>query len=248
MASFDYCSDLHIDYWDKKWRTLYMREGEKHHPMCWKKKSDLLVVAGDISDNLDYSIEYLKEIKKYYKKIIFVDGNHEHIYITPKIYTKKCISDKFLGLDGIHYLPSKDIIVEKTVFIGACAWWDYDKGNKFDKDKMELSKNIFKVAKKEAMELEKKITKYEKNNNIEDIVIVTHTVPLKKFARNSKTDYSCFLRNLNLGERTKVKRWVFGHSHEKNECVKYGIKMFSNPRGRPADFDRVKYSVKTSTI
>ena len=99
MAQFDYVSDLHIDYWDPKWKTSFMSCGLiKNRPLDWKKmkvKSDVLVVAGDVSDNLEFTIKYLKSLRKYYKKILFVDGNHEHVYRYPRLYSNNYIYKKF---------------------------------------------------------------------------------------------------------------------------------------------------------
>mgnify|MGYP003627655567 CR=1 FL=1 len=269
MAQFDFCSDLHIDYWNPKWRTLHMKYGPvSDHPLNWNKmnrKSDILVIAGDVSDKLEYSIEYIKSIRKYYRKILFVDGNHEHTYQYPKLYSRDYIASQFKGLKNIHYLPKEDVIIGKTAFIGVCSWWDY--GCKEDMEKCEeyvrkysnspdpaiiegiaLAKNILTRAKEEAEKLGKKLDRYENDDRVEDIVIVTHTVPLAKFSRNVETDHNQFLKNLNLMERRKIKRWVFGHNHEEFFDTKYGIKMMCHPRGRPADYDRINYDLRTSNL
>jgi metallophosphoesterase superfamily enzyme len=44
-----------------------------------KDKSKILIVAGDICDDLNDSINYLDHISQYYDKVLYVDGNHEHI-------------------------------------------------------------------------------------------------------------------------------------------------------------------------
>ena len=44
----------------------------------WNKTDNkILIIAGDISDNLDLSIDYIDNISEYYDKILYVDGNHE---------------------------------------------------------------------------------------------------------------------------------------------------------------------------
>ena len=61
----------------------------------WKKsEAKILVVAGDVSDNLDLSIEYLNEISNFYEKILFVDGNYEHVYRYPQLYSTDDIFQK----------------------------------------------------------------------------------------------------------------------------------------------------------
>lgn len=266
MAQFDYVSDLHIDYWDPKWRTLYMNNGAvSNYPLEWNRmsiKSDILVVAGDVSDKLEYTIEYLKMLKNYYKKILFVDGNHEHTYMYPKLYKRDYIANKFKGLDGIHYLPKQDVIIGDTAFIGLCCWWDYGCKDNMEEcrnmikdkpldDSMLYAKNVVVRANNEAQKLMKKIEKYQNNKSVNDIVLVTHTVPFPKYARRIKTEYNHFLRNLTpyfMDKKSKIKRWVFGHNHDEWFDKKYGIRLMCHPRGRPEDHNRKSYDVRTSRL
>jgi predicted phosphodiesterase len=62
----DYISDIHIDRWndDLSWLKT--------------KKSDKIIIAGDVADSID-DVEYgLRKIKAYYDEIYYVDGNHEY--------------------------------------------------------------------------------------------------------------------------------------------------------------------------
>ena len=65
---FDLVSDLHIDMWDKQFHFDWLNE----------QKSDTLVIAGDISDHIDMSCEYVVKMQEYYKTVMVIDGNHEH--------------------------------------------------------------------------------------------------------------------------------------------------------------------------
>ena len=71
----DLVSDLHIDQWDLTLSNLYPCGEIKHFPFQWKEvqHSNILVVVGDISDNIDLSLQYLNEISHYYQKVLFVD-------------------------------------------------------------------------------------------------------------------------------------------------------------------------------
>ena len=51
-------------------------------------KGDILVVAGDIDEDINRVSELLYSCSKYYKKVIFVLGNHEYyIPVIKYIYT-----------------------------------------------------------------------------------------------------------------------------------------------------------------
>jgi len=260
MPSFDVVSDLHIDQWDLSLENKYPCGEIKHFPFIWddKPKSDILIIAGDVSDDLDLTITYLNEVSHFYKKILFVDGNHEHVNKYPKLYSKTYISEKIKN-EKIVYLPMDDYIEDKTVFVGCCGWWDYDSMldiEKFRKyfdgwiplnlsQSYEFAENVLTAANSEFLSLKQKIDLYTENEKIEKIVIVTHTLPHKKFAQKSSTTYNTEFSK--LFRSPKIKLWIFGHIHSQNDETIKGIRVLSNPRGRPEDYDRIEYSIKTET-
>ena len=89
--SINVISDLHIDQWDPKYSIKYKCGLVKEFPLNWDKivdkniKNKILIVAGDVSDDLELSCNYLNHISQYYNKILFVDGNHEHVNKYPNI-------------------------------------------------------------------------------------------------------------------------------------------------------------------
>ena len=239
---FDYVSDLHIDHWDRNYETDTGIGIRKHFPMKWEKgRSDILVIAGDISDSIINSIEYLLKIKKHYKKIIFIDGNHEHYFKKGKLLDYHNIMENFYYLKNIYYLPKEEVIIDNCVFVGCCGWWDFDGGN----SEIE-NREIFNRANYEFKELIKKLDKYSNDDNIKEIIIVTHTVPLPRFVRQKEFDHNTNFIKINKLNYPKISRWVFGHSHQKYNFLGCGINYISNPRGRPDDYDREEYNIMTS--
>jgi len=264
----DLVSDLHIDQWSPLYKNKYPCGEIKDYPFEIKDSdSKYLIIAGDISDDVNISIEYLNKISEKYEKILFVDGNHEHVNAYPDLYTKEEIN-KLINNEKIVYLPNNPYIVNKTVFLGCCGWWDY---NNFDKLETELGTKYFKdwisdfSRKKnidfmmnviprsceEIMNLIKLIEKYECDETINQIVIVTHTVPKKDYCyfggdndsvgTQYNTKYKMILR-----KTKKITHWLFGHAH--NQTDKYDeidkINYISHPRGRPEDYNRINYDVK----
>jgi len=69
VEKFDIVSDLHIDQWSHKYISKYPCGEIKECPYKFSKsESDYLIVAGDISDDLNISINYLNENSVNYKK------------------------------------------------------------------------------------------------------------------------------------------------------------------------------------
>jgi DNA repair exonuclease SbcCD nuclease subunit len=258
MVRFDYISDLHIDYWDENYFTKKnLRLGQvKDFPLDWEDtpRNDMLIIAGDISDDINLSVRYIKKLKTYYKTILFVDGNHEHYKRYPKLYTTEEIYKKLKGIEGVYYLPHDEYIIEGIVFIGYCGWWNFNSGEidknlstRFTKKQSELlNKNIYLRSQEEFKLLKSKVDKYEKSKKIKEIIIITHTVALPRFVRESAVDFNNKFIIFNKGNYKKIRKWVFGHNHHGFRFTGFGIRYLSNPRGRPEDYDREEYTIKSS--
>ena len=80
------------------------------------------------------------------------------------------------------------------------------------------------------------LSEYERNDDIQEVIIVTHTVPLRQFALESKgnVETSCQLqsgsKDLVDGRFTKLKTWIFGHTHNQFKKNINGINFISNQR------------------
>jgi predicted phosphodiesterase len=260
----DFCSDLHIDQWDTSIFIKYPHGPQKNFPFQISNQNGFkyLIVAGDISDDLDLSLSYLEDSADQYDKILFVDGNHEHVNKYPKLYTTPYINQKIIN-EKIVYLPENDFIDGSTVFIGVCGWWNYSsaKGNYdltyfknwipslTEEDCLEFILNVKERAKQEAKILKEKIEKYEKDPKCQTIVIITHCLPIDNLpADEVDTNYNSHFREIIDGNYSKLTYWLFGHTHQKLERKKSGILFMTHPRGRPEDYDRKVYSLKSINI
>ena len=212
----------------------------------------------------------LNNISQFYDHVLFVYGNHEHVHNYPKLYPTDVINQKFKKNNNkkIVYLPRNEFIINKTAFIGACGWWDYDNGTKFNEnlgyfrnwiphfkevDNRDFMFNVREQSIEEYEELKKKLDMYEKNEKVENVVIVTHTIPLNFCCDNTIDDNSSTQLNTKMMELinhgyTKLSRWIFGHTHDQHELKYKNIHFICNPRGRPEDFNRIKYQKKTIDI
>lgn len=263
----DIVSDLHIEQWSPNYNNKYPCGKISNHPQQFKKtNSKILVVAGDVSDDLDLTIKYLNEISEYYEKILFVDGNHEHVYAYPQLFSREKIYTKIKN-EKIIYLPKTPYRKNNTIFIGVSGWWDYD-----DMDTCELEKNteyfkywikhfsrkqnidfILNVIERSTMEyiiLDNLLKKYENDPTIHNIIIVTHSVPKKEYCFLNEKHTSATQLNTKFNKLFKYKKishWIFGHAHNLTND-KQNIHFISNPRGRPEDYNRINYDVKQLII
>jgi len=268
----DIVSDLHIDQWDKEIGVKYPCGLVKQFPYIPDKpQNKILIVAGDVSDSLTNTLKYLDTISVYYEKILFVDGNHEHVNAYPNLYTPEEINEEIKKLNNnkIVYLPCHPYQNGKTLFIGACGWWDYNNANPEAinssleyfknwlphltlKENREFLDNVIKRSREDSSKLEKLIEIANQDQTIENIVVVTHGVPKRVFCsmRNMKTvlntKFEELIKNNTLNK--KISHWIFGHVHH-NICHTSGqIKFMCHPRGRPEDFDREMYDFFSSKL
>jgi hypothetical protein len=202
--SLDISSDLHIDQWDKRYKMAYPCGKVKTSPIKFSQtKNRILIVAGDVSDDLDISLNYLDEISQFYDRILFVDGNHDHVSAYPRLYTDEEIQRKVTALNNekIIFLPKTHYVNGDTVVLGVCGWWDY---NKRDPSSIEDAKKYFdewipeianskggsikfiesviKRCKEHHQYLKHFLGKYQKDPKIKKIIVVTHTTPLPEFS------------------------------------------------------------------
>lgn len=266
----DIISDLHIDKWLKHNNTNL----DKDYIFNFEEqqiKSDYLIIAGDISDKLDDTIDFLNYSLKYYKKILFVDGNHEHFEKFPKLYNNNYIKKKIKN-KKIIYLRSKSFIIDDIAFIGCNGWFNYNNKDKniinkmiestyFDrfninnKLKIKLIQNIITKSKNDFLYLNNEIKKYDLNNKIKKIVIITHTIPNTNFGFENKFDklnnnyITQFNTNFyNLYNSKKIVNWIFGHVHGYHNVIINNIHYICNPRGNPKDYNRKTYKKEVLLI
>ena len=86
--NIDYVSDLHLTHYISKNESITKIDKLVQDKISMQVKGDILVVAGDIDEDINRVSELLYSCSKYYKKVIFVLGNHEYyIPVIKYIYT-----------------------------------------------------------------------------------------------------------------------------------------------------------------
>lgn len=246
---FDLVSDLHIDQWPSDQKLKFKGLGT----------SLTCVVAGDVSQSLHLTRDFLYGLADAYKQVIFVDGNHEHKIDYSNIL-KNCewLENELDKKSNITYLWDSTAVFGSTAIVGTNGWWTFDYCEPevsrleqmdlfcaFEQYHQSTAIAIWDEAVENSEFLCNVIGDFNKKDMIEEIVIITHTLPRKDLI---KPDPNFLVHNLakmynsNLSEvlladtNKKVSTWCFGHYHNAG-CDKTidGIRYISNPRGRPGD-------------
>jgi Icc-related predicted phosphoesterase len=257
----DYTSDLHLDTHIQhsiKDKSIYIDIFEDYFK---HKKSDILIIAGDLGHNIEQNSYFLKLLKTEfgYKDILTVEGNHsgylmndiekskfknglEKIKYTKEVYLNEGIKI----LDGNSY----DIIdKDRIITIGGCdSFYDGSYLRPMDIEMFNI-KNIVQYWKGympdsrfmnlnnfqdyAKQEKDKLLKLYEKCD-----IVVTHVKPvseIKYFQGKYKGKASNAFFGFNWGNKIiddkKLKIWVYGHSHEEENFEINGKKLLCNPYG-----------------
>jgi hypothetical protein len=260
--NFDLVSDLHIDRWGKINSTEWIQH----------QASDTLLVAGDTSDFVDITCEYILFLRRYYKTIIVVDGNHEHEGFNYDIKRTSAAWSINIKQTGAYFLGDGAYTSDSIRFIGCNGWWSFDFGlpnvstadcisSVLNKTRwaLEHMDQQFEQGCKDINQLSLDMIDAENNNDIKHIVVLTHTLPHSScISWNIYPPDSNFVglygnsqyMNILTQDDTnqKLRFWCFGHNHDCKNIPYKQARLISNPRGRPEDWNRVDYKPLTLEI
>ncbi|NCZ30303.1 MAG: hypothetical protein EBX70_11615 [Betaproteobacteria bacterium] len=238
--NFDLVSDLHIDHWGRSYETDWI----------YDQSSDIVVVAGDVSDSIDQTCEYLEKLTRYYSRVMVVDGNHEHQ-----------TSMEFL----------EESVKNGVRFIGVCGWWSFDFGipnvtreQTISKGKSDHGLTDIMIANQlnqsviEANNLCTMMTEATLDTNVKHIVVVTHSLPHTSCISWNRYPpdldmVGCYGNSryqwtLDADINEKCRYWVFGHNHDRKDIPYKHMRFVSNPRGRREDWNRTSYLARTVEV
>lgn len=240
--AFDLISDLHVETWDK-----FNWEGQPTSPYC--------VVAGDVSRDPEIVMETLEHLGQQYAGVFYIDGNDEHRHYLDNISNSYQILNQALdGVKNVVYMQDNCVIINGVAIIATNGWWTYDFNPFIDVEQSQIwyesqtgvsssvASSINGIAYHDAAYLINSVSRLQKQRDVKQIVIVSHTVPAPwiiehdlDFTNNFRTNVMGNKHlNLALGEDTegKIRAWCFGHYHKSVDQYHKGIRYICNPQGR----------------
>ena len=246
---FDLVSDLHKDFWDDS------------EQVNWEGLGTSLVncTLGDISFDPNVTYSTIVDISKHYKYTIFVDGNHEHNNQCGIQLHNQQLKNELSKYQNIVFLNRSAIVIDGSAFVGANGWWSFDfMEPEITKDEAYMyfvDNNIFSepfmheiyhTAIEDAHVLSEIVAKLTNDSAVFEIIMLTHTSPLKEFmdfknfehqhpAHFSRCGSSHLASILKADQNKKIKTWCFGHIHQEFDKIVDGVRYICHPRGRKDD-------------
>jgi hypothetical protein len=222
----------------------------------------VLIIAGDLSENIDRIINFLKKVKeqKGYEYILYIPGNHE-LYLNSEDKFKSSI-EKYnflykkvneLNDLGIYFLDGSIIEIEGIKFGGVSMWYD---GSYLRKKFIHLEEHSFKSFlnrfykqyMRDSIKIKESIYEmfYWQEEKLKNIykdadIIFSHINPMNtddylspNFKGQEGNAFFCF-DGLKYLEHTSAKYWIYGHTHDIFEGELFNVKLLCNPSGYPGE-------------
>ena len=263
-------SDIHLDFWidAKHPEAKQNRLIAELVTNCMPDESvDVILIAGDIG-HYNWQNELLfKELRKHYKHVLWVFGNHD-LYMVSKKVVKSFDNNSWARLadmversnklDGVHYLEGNTIEIDGVTFGGHGMWYDgtyslrhfqmnHIGQTKYWRDFMNDSNLITDPNTVSGLidwhELSKEA--------IEDVraivskcdVFMSHVGPdcsrVPSRWHNAGTGFYYFEGEELLCQMNEKQAWIYGHTHDPAFFNNvYGCQMICNPLGYPIGSNR----------
>lgn len=267
MVKIDIISDLHVD----KWSPEAVLDYAEH------KQSKILIVAGDISDDMNDVRTELARMAACYETVLYVEGNNEikRNFYGAKTYSTQGSENQIRdiiaqGPSNVHYLKDGVFIKDDVAIIGRNGHWDY-KIAPFVSEQTGMKalaemrgvgikdvEDFKRQAIEDAQELTEIVAELSADSSIAHIVVVTHTVPDSRLIKYNfdkvKREMFATAGNsrmtdvIKADKDSKIKLWVFGHEHSPQDKRIDHVRYFANPRGTEKDATTNDYRPRTVVI
>jgi len=107
-------SDIHSEFCESK----ISKQNNIFKHIIIPDDIDLVIIAGDISNNIEDHKQLFKQIKQ---PIVFVAGNHEFY---KREYYQQIQELESLNSDNVHFLNNSTFEMNGTTFVGGTLWTD----------------------------------------------------------------------------------------------------------------------------
>jgi predicted phosphohydrolase len=230
-------SDLHIDH-----DSVIESPFESITP-----SAEILLIVGDTCSIYNYELlsNYLKIISPFYKKILFIPGNHEYYTVRNKVkFTWKCLRKCLYFLQteikNLVIFDKEYIEIDNYIVAGCTLWSEYDR------ETLPKYFRIHKLTSETYIKFHRRDVKFIRNmmtfakEQKKKLILATHYPPTKRynnfetFDTEYKSLYGTELDNL-INWRN-VHTWIFGHNHgimDGNiDTTIRGTRILTNQKGK----------------
>lgn len=209
-------------------------------------KADLLVLAGDIHDDLHALESWIRPLAAQVP-VVMVAGNHE-FYGHEFDIQRQALADLGKAIPDFHFLDNEAVTIKGVRVVGATFWSNFDNGDKaLMADARDMMTDYSVISDGTATLGSLKPSRiYQEHLKSADfiqaelsgrdnqrVIVVTHHAPSLQSSRNKGarwdklygSDYEQLMRDYNPN------LWIHGHIHESLEYQVDDTTIACNPRG-----------------
>lgn len=258
----DYISDLHINHYvpfmtnQLKWKDRTVTFIEKQ--LIPETPSDILIIAGDFSEQNQQTIWAIETFANYYDHVIIVFGNHD-LYLISKTQERKYkgdsrnrtkqIVDYFETHENVHILDNEIVTINGKTFAGSKLWynpktedgkWFYNNISN-DSQYIKIKHTINSYEPLHAADMAFYQSLIDSQTQID--IMITHVPPIV-ISENTDDAYNeCYTSPV---PSLIAPFWVCGHQHINYSFEKDGTQFHMNPMGYPNE--RTAKKIKTMKV
>jgi hypothetical protein len=228
----------------------------------WEGQPESLIclVAGNVSSDREVVYQTLRHLGQQYKHVFYVDGPNDHAWNMDDIaWSYIDLVDQVEEMDNVTFLHNQICMLGKLAIVPVNGWFSFDFNINFEKEQqfMWMKENGYRVQSIDDVDriksygisdvryLERTIQKIQDMKEIDEIVVVSSTVPDVSFVNHDSTLQDTPLINL-MGNsylmsavkadvNKKISTWCFGSYSSCTDEIRNGIRFVSNPRGLTHD-------------
>ena len=222
-------SDLHVDMNSPNPHDVELVGRPYFYPWNREKNSDLMIIAGDTSNNFKQTPLVILEAAEHFEHVLWVSGNHSFYFGQKTGHTVGMMEEEFVKVQH----PSRQNVMylyDWRAYPFASRnqqheWWKSDVS---DAKRIRFDSGGYadKLAAQHAELLADKVRLLQYDTTCEEIVIITHTVPIKTalYPLSHKDSYlngtycNTMMEGVWLADTAKkIKTWCFGHTHVRHD-------------------------------
>lgn len=273
----DFCSDLHVDMWhgttqlhdpERRMWTGEPRESTFLY-IDWRyyknPESRVLVIAGDISNNLITTQQVISAAAEEYEYVVVVEGNHDHYDGDMTVdQGMDFLTNALAQYPNVYYLKhDTGLLVDGVAFLGATGWYDFKAyegqgisdftakrvWNQYSNDSRYPKfdgRSVESYAAEQAINLATQVKTASEDSDIKAIVVTTHMSPRADLMEwkvgdvlwnNLTPSYvnTAMSQVLNADVNKKIGLWIYGHTHTRQMVEIDGVIYANNARGYPRE-------------
>jgi hypothetical protein len=206
---------------------LYLSPEESFN---WENKATSLycVIAGNISSDLRTIVQTLAHLSKFYQGIFYIPGQLEYedtLDIQAKTIEIVKICSK---IKNVAVLQNRIVIIDGVAILGCNGWY----GNATSEDP-DFENDLITEKYNDLIYLKNGIEKLQKHLDVKKIMIVTNSVPSKKFyfgeEPHSAIDEVSPNMVLAVDIESKITHWAFGTYKKIVDTTIDNINYVNNP-------------------